>query len=82
MLFSETNNVELLEKIKGVNPMIFPSKVLATSLDPEEDGDYSDLLHAMLFKSEIDICKQIFVFALENFDTKGKLVSRIGKPSF
>jgi hypothetical protein len=82
VLFSETNNVELLEKIKAVNPMIFPSKVPIETLDPEEDCDYRDLLNEIIFKSEIDICKQIFIFAVENFDTKGNLVSRIGIPSF
>lgn len=80
ILMAQTNKLEWLDKFKTVTDMIFPKNLNLQILDPKTDGYFEEKLNTMIFKSEAQANKNTFVISVDNYDSKGNLMSRIVSP--
>ena len=66
---TQTSNIDLVEKMRAVASMVFPENVRTRVIDPEQDPDYEETLNEIMFRSDLDIYKKMFIFSLENYDS-------------
>ena len=77
LLLCRTNNTDLFEKIRAVNNMIFPRDLNPLILDAKTDGYFEDKLNTLIFRPDSEVQKNTFIMSLDNYDSKGNLMSRL-----
>ncbi len=77
LLLSKTNDSDLIDKMKAASEMTFPEQVRAVHLNPEIDEDWEEKLNEIIFRSDLEILKSLFVISMDNIDSHGAILGRI-----